>query len=141
MTTGKPATSRRASSRENTSPSSTRRAKTHSVSSLLGELDDEPDTDIRRVTVQELRAMERRGELHQTKPDAEEIELDDSFWDNARIQAPLFPPEAPAPRKVSVHLRVDQDVLDWFRAQGKGHLTRMNAVLRAYFESRRHKSR
>ena len=118
----------------NTSSSSTRRVKTYSVSSLLGELDDEPDTDIRRYTVDELRAMRKAG-LGRTRPDAEEIELDDSFWDNARWQAPLFPPEPPAPKKISVHLRVDQDVLDWFRAQGKGHLTRMNAVLRAYFES------
>ena len=85
--------------------------------------------------------MERRGELHPTRPDAEEIELDDSFWDNARWQAPLFPPEPPAPKKASVHLRLDQDVLDWFKSQGKGHLTRMNAVLRAYFESRRHDKR
>ena len=118
--------------------SSTPRVKTQSVSSLLGGLDDEPDADIRSITVQELREMERRGELHQTRADAEEIELDDSFWDNARWQAPLFPPEPPAPKKASVHLRLDQDVLDWFRAGGKGHLTRMNAVLRAYFESRRH---
>lgn len=141
MTTAKRATSRQESTKENTSRSSTRRVKTHSVSSLLGELDDEPDTDIRSVTVEELRAMELRGELHPTRPDAEEIELDDSFWDNARWQAPLFPPEPPAPKKASVHLRLDQDVLDWFRAEGKGHLTRMNAVLRAYFESRRHDKR
>lgn len=139
MATGKRATSRRDTSKENTTRSSTRHVKTHSVSSLLGELDDAPDTDIRRVSVEELREMERRGELHKMRPDAEEIELDDSFWDNARWQAPLFPPEEPAPRKVSVHLRLDEDVLDWFRAQGKGHLTRMNAVLRAYFESRRDK--
>ena len=37
--------------------------------------------------------------------------------------------------KASVHLRVDPDVLAWFRKQGKGHLTRMNAVLRAYMEA------
>jgi uncharacterized protein (DUF4415 family) len=114
--------------------------KTYSVSSLPGEPDDAPDADIRRYTAEELREMRRAG-LGKTRPDAEEIELDDSFWDNARWQAPLFPPEEPAPKKVSVHLRVDQDVLDWFRAQGKGHLTRMNAVLRAYFESRRHDKR
>ena len=83
--------------------------------------------------------MQGRGELHQARPDAEEIELDDSFWDNARWQAPLFPPQAPTPGKVSIHLRVDEDVLEWFRSEGKGHLTRMNAVLRAYFESRRNK--
>jgi len=28
-------------------------------------------------------------------------------------------------------------VLAWFRRQGRGHLTRMNAVLRAYFEANR----
>ena len=75
--------------------------------------------------------------MGQSRPDAEEIELDDSFWENARLQPPLFPPEESAPKKVSVHLRVDQDVLDWFKAQGRGHLTRMNAVLRAYYEAKR----
>ncbi len=29
-------------------------------------------------------------------------------------------------------MRVDQDVLEWFRAEGRGYQTRMNAVLRAY---------
>lgn len=122
----------------NTSSSSSRHAKTYSALSLPGEPDDAPDADIRRYTAEELREMRRAG-LGQTRPDAEEIELDDSFWDNARWQAPLFPPEEPAPQKVSIHLRLDEDVLEWFRAQGKGHLTRMNAVLRAYFESRRDK--
>ena len=135
----KNATSRSEKHKANTS-SSIRRVKTRSVSSLLGELDDGPDTDIRSYTVEEVRAMYRAG-LGKTRPDAEEIELDDSFWDNARWQAPLFPPEEPAARKVSVHLRVDEDVLEWFRSQGKGHLTRMNAVLRAYFEARRDKKR
>jgi uncharacterized protein (DUF4415 family) len=40
--------------------------------------------------------------------------------------------------KTSVHLRVDTDVLEWFKHQGKGHLTRMNAVLRPYMETRRY---
>jgi len=35
-------------------------------------------------------------------------------------------------------LRVDSDVLEWFRAQGKGHLTRMNAVLRSYVAAQKH---
>jgi len=37
-------------------------------------------------------------------------------------------------------LRVDSDVLEWFRAQGKGHLTRMNAVLRSYVAAQKHGS-
>lgn len=36
------------------------------------------------------------------------------------------------PAKTSVSLRIDADVLEWFRAQGPGYQTRMNAVLRAF---------
>jgi uncharacterized protein (DUF4415 family) len=31
--------------------------------------------------------------------------------------------------------RVDTDVVEWFKTRGKGHLTRMNAVLRAYVDA------
>jgi uncharacterized protein (DUF4415 family) len=41
------------------------------------------------------------------------------------------------PRKRDVHIRLDADVLDWFRAQGRGYQTRINAVLRAFVESRK----
>jgi uncharacterized protein (DUF4415 family) len=37
--------------------------------------------------------------------------------------------------KRAISLRVDPDVLDWFRAQGAGWQTRMNAVLKAYKEA------
>jgi len=104
------------------------------MSSLLGEVDESPDTDIRSVTFDELRRMERRGELYPTRPDAEEIELDDSFWAQARAVPPPFA------RKTSVHLRLDNDVLDWFKAHGRGHLTRMNAVLKAYVYAQMNKA-
>ena len=38
----------------------------------------------------------------------------------------------PMPPKTSVSLRVDTDVLEWFKAQGPGYQTRINAVLRAF---------
>jgi uncharacterized protein (DUF4415 family) len=41
----------------------------------------------------------------------------------------------PPPNKASVHLRLDADVLEWFREQGRGHLSRMNAVLRSFMEA------
>lgn len=41
------------------------------------------------------------------------------------------------PRKQDVHIRLDADVLDWFRAQGRGYQTRINTVLRAFVESRK----
>ena len=39
--------------------------------------------------------------------------------------------------KMAVLLRIDPDVLNFFRSQGKGYQTRMNAVLRAYMEAKR----
>ena len=40
-------------------------------------------------------------------------------------------------RKKQVTLRLDADVLDWFRAQGRGYQTQINALLRAYVEAHR----
>lgn len=56
-------------------------------------------------------------------------ELDDAFWLNAKIMRPAL--------KKQTTIRFDQDVLDWFKAQGKGYQSRMNAVLRAYVEAHR----
>jgi uncharacterized protein (DUF4415 family) len=75
--------------------------------------------------------MAEQGDYTPTRADAPEIELDEDFWRNARVVMP------DAKGKTSVHLRVDSYVFEWFKHQGKGHLTRMNAVLRAYMESRR----
>jgi uncharacterized protein (DUF4415 family) len=38
----------------------------------------------------------------------------------------------PSPAKKSISLRVDEDVLEWYKAQGPGYQTRINAVLRAF---------
>ncbi|HWH41986.1 MAG TPA: BrnA antitoxin family protein [Usitatibacter sp.] len=38
----------------------------------------------------------------------------------------------PVTSKTSISLRVDADVLEWFKAQGPGYQTRINAVLRAF---------
>jgi uncharacterized protein (DUF4415 family) len=54
-------------------------------------------------------------------------ELPDSFWDNAHIEYPES--------KKPVTLRMDRDVLEWFKAKGKGYQTRINAVLRTYMEA------
>jgi len=41
----------------------------------------------------------------------------------------------PLPRKSQVSLRLDSDVLAWFKAQGRGYQTRINTLLRAYMEA------
>jgi len=75
--------------------------------------------------------MHDRGETL-TSPDAPEIELDEDFWRNARV---VMPDEK---GKTPVSIRVDTDVLEWFKQQGKGYLICMNAVLRAYVETQKH---
>ena len=54
-------------------------------------------------------------------------ELDEAFFKKAVIVLPQ--------PKASVSIRLDQEVLDWFKAQGKGYQTRINALLRAYMEA------
>jgi uncharacterized protein (DUF4415 family) len=83
-----------------------------------------------RYTLSEVEAVRERGDdpTHADAPEAES--LGPEFWKSARVVMPSG--------KTSVHLRLDSDVVEWFKAHGKGHLTRMNAVLRAYVESQKH---
>lgn len=48
----------------------------------------------------------------------------DSFWKNARVVAPVG--------KRAISLRIDVDVINWFRATGPRYQSRINAVLRQY---------
>ena len=59
-------------------------------------------------------------------PDAAPV-LDDEFWARAELISPLS--------KIPTSIRVDADVLEWFRGQGKGWQTRINALLRTYAEA------
>lgn len=56
-------------------------------------------------------------------------ELDDAFWQNAEVRLPET--------KTGIYIRLDGDVLDWLKSQGKGYQTRINAILRAYYEAHR----
>lgn len=82
--------------------------------------------DIRRYSLEELESHRARGET-ETRPNAPVRPVEEDFWRDARVVMPHG--------KSSVHLRIDTDVLAWFKAQGRGHLTRMNAVLRSYMEA------
>ena len=41
----------------------------------------------------------------------------------------------PIASKELISLRIDQDVIEWFKAQGPGYQTRINSVLRAFREA------
>lgn len=98
-----------------------------------------------RYTAEELRTKSRRGETRSdwakaaamtdaeveasiaSDPDEAGMVID---WDSATV-------EMPQPKAV-LNMRVDRDVLDYFRKMGRGYQTRINAVLRSYVERRRH---
>jgi uncharacterized protein (DUF4415 family) len=56
-------------------------------------------------------------------------ELDASFFERAVIRWPE--------PKATLTIRIDREVLAWFKAQGKGYQTRINAILKAYKEAHR----
>jgi uncharacterized protein (DUF4415 family) len=61
-------------------------------------------------------------------------EQDEEFFRNAVIVQWIPEP------KSTITMRIDRDVLDWFKKQGRGYQTRVNALLRAYMEAHRQRT-
>jgi uncharacterized protein (DUF4415 family) len=74
--------------------------------------------------------MKERGELFHDPNAPEGESLGPDFW----AEATLEPPRKPR----SVHLKLDPEVFNFFfaEAKGKGHLTRMQNVLKAYVKAK-----
>ncbi len=86
-------------------------------------------TSITRLSLDEIKAMKSRGEIVRDA-DAPIVEsLGPDFWAKAQIVEPKA--------SQSVLLKLDPDVVEYFRDQGKGHLTRMQNVLKAYVAAHR----
>ena len=52
---------------------------------------------------------------------------DEAFWKTAKVVMPQ--------PKETMTIRIDADVLEWFRKQGRGYQTRINAILRSYMRA------
>ena len=85
-------------------------------------------------TSAELEGMIARGETKSDWVKAASVPLPDgSDPDDAMEEIEWATTQLPMPRpKAHASLRIDADVLDWFKGQGKGYQTRINAVLRSY---------
>ena len=81
-----------------------------------------------RADLARLRRMNEAAIARTAPPELRD--LPDDFWDEA---VPVVP-EA----KVPISLRVDADVLAFFRESGPRYQSRMNAVLRSYMERAAH---
>jgi uncharacterized protein (DUF4415 family) len=95
-------------------------------------------------TDEELRAMRERGESKSgwaragamTQAEIEAAIADDPDEANLVFDWSTASVEMPKPKAV-LNIRVDQEVLDFFRKDGRGYQTRINAVLRSYVEQMR----
>jgi uncharacterized protein (DUF4415 family) len=61
--------------------------------------------------------------------DPDKTELEEVDWSEAVLVMP--------PKKKAISIRVDADVLDYFKQEGAGYQRRMNAVLRSYMQQKR----
>lgn len=99
--------------------SDTRRYTAEQLRTMIAEGKDQTDWNkVKAMTEAELEASIARD------PDDVHEALD---WSQAIMGLP--------PGKDHINIRVDRDVLAWFRATGRGYQTRMNNVLRAYMNA------
>ena len=98
-----------------------------------------------RFTDDELRAKQARGEdksdwkraAAMTEAEIEAAVADDPDEAGMAVDWSQASVELPQP-KATLNMRIDRDVLEFFRSQGKGYQTKINAVLRSYVEQMRH---
>ncbi|MGH9610974.1 MAG: BrnA antitoxin family protein [Bryobacteraceae bacterium] len=90
--------------------------------------------NLRRVKISDetRRLYERRDKSLDNDPDAPTLPLE--YWENATVG------KFYRPLKTQISFRIDNDVLEWLKSQGAGHLTRINEILRERMleEVRRH---
>ncbi len=73
---------------------------------------------------------EQIEEAVRNDPDAVPLDFN---WDEAVLVIP--------PKKKAISIRVDEDVLDYFKHEGAGYQRRINAVLRSYMQQKKSKKR
>ncbi|MFY9759575.1 MAG: BrnA antitoxin family protein [Xanthobacteraceae bacterium] len=101
-----------------------KRSKMHSRDSDRSRSRSRTDWDyLDRVTDAEIEAAMAR--------DPAWADLKDVDWSEAVLVVP--------PKKKAISIRVDEDVLDYFKKEGAGYQRRMNAVLRSYMQQKRKK--
>ena len=94
-----------------------------------------------RYTADELAAMRQRGEgqtdyAYLDTMTEEELEASIDREEEGEIDWSTIQVGIPGPKQ-QLTVQFDRDVIEWFKAQGPGYQTRMNAVLRSYVEAQK----
>jgi uncharacterized protein (DUF4415 family) len=94
--------------------------------------------------------MKKKNISHKSQTDWEHVDKlrdnDIDFSDNPEITPEMFAKAIvrrglkPVGRKTQVTLRIDEDILTWFKKQGTGYQTRINSLLKAYKEAHQNES-
>ncbi len=94
--------------------------------------------------------MKKKHISHKSQTDWDRVDKlsdkDIDLSDNPEVTPEMFAKAVvrkglkPVVRKTQVTLRVDADVLKWFKKQGRGYQTRINALLKAYKEAHQNES-
>jgi uncharacterized protein (DUF4415 family) len=99
--------------------------------------------DVTRVTLDEAKEMESQTdwEALEEKTDEEireavESDPDTYFLDEDWFEAATF--VNPSAEKERISIRLDEDILEFFRSQGRGYQSRINKVLREYMTVRKY---
>lgn len=106
------------------------RKKDNTVRYTSAEIDEALRRGEDRTDWEKLRATADEDLKRRTEGDADE----EGPWSGD------WAPGIPLPKR-HLNLRIDADVVDWFKAKGPRYQTRMNAVLREYMEAERRKER
>lgn len=100
-----------------------------------------------KYTDKELLSMQERGESKSnwaqssamTEAEIEAAIADDADEAGMVVDWSKASVELPQPKEV-LNMRVDYDIMEFFRSQGKGYQTRINAVLRSYVDQKLHRA-
>ncbi len=89
--------------------------------------------------------MKKKHISHNSQTDWDRVDKlrdeDIDFSDSPEVTPEMFAKAVlrkglkPVSKKTQVTLRIDDDVLTWFKKQGKGYQTRINSLLKAYKEA------
>lgn len=102
-------------------------------------------SNVRTYTLSQLRRMKGKTDWKRLREMTDEeieqsiaddpdwAEFKDIDWSKAELVIPA--------KKKAISIRVDEDVLDFFKKQGAGYQRRINAVLRSYMREKRKKKR
>jgi uncharacterized DUF497 family protein len=110
----------------------------------------ETENSIRIISIERQQNMKKRHISLKSQTDWERVDKlqdnDIDFSDNPEITPEMFAKAIirkglkPVVRKNQITLRIDEDVLAWFKKQGTGYQTRINSLLKAYKEAHQIKS-